>query len=187
MNDHVKLVNDLGTFHGFNHSTQSAIMGDIPADDVVNWDHDANGEAEFWPSGDHEGVALVFKGNPHVSIQQILQLDDLIDTMGDEIESYLRIYHAINCFGYTIEQINHDTNIIDNEPLNIYAGSNFIDTRTEAAWDLFETYYPELYKALQENPCDGVAFDEDTFLKSPGWYVDEIEIDGACYVLIQSQ
>ena len=52
---------DLGTFEGFNFRLSGAIDRVLTAEEVVNWEHDAHGEAEFWPSGDHPGVALLFK------------------------------------------------------------------------------------------------------------------------------
>ena len=40
-------LTDLGTFEGFNFRDQAAIMRRLTAEDVVNWDHDGDGEAEF--------------------------------------------------------------------------------------------------------------------------------------------
>ena len=38
---------DLGTFEGFNFRDQSAIERELTAEEVVNWNHDGDGEAEF--------------------------------------------------------------------------------------------------------------------------------------------
>ena len=41
---------DLGTFEGFSFRHDQAIDRNLTAAEVVGWDHDAAGEAEFWPS-----------------------------------------------------------------------------------------------------------------------------------------
>jgi hypothetical protein len=38
---------NLGTFEGFNFKEQSAIDHILTADEVMAWDHDTEGEAEF--------------------------------------------------------------------------------------------------------------------------------------------
>ena len=55
--ENLKIENDLGTFEGFNHRTQEAIYPNVTAQQLVDWDHDGLGEAEFWHSGDNSGVS----------------------------------------------------------------------------------------------------------------------------------
>ena len=91
---------DLGTFEGFNFRQDQAIDHILTATEVVNWDHDAAGEAEFWPSGDHAGVALLFAGQSAVTASQLLALDRLLSELGDDSTmNYLRIHHAMDCGG----------------------------------------------------------------------------------------
>lgn len=51
---------ELGSFEGFNFRQQSAILNRT-ARQVVEWNCDEAGDAEFWRSGDDAGVALVFR------------------------------------------------------------------------------------------------------------------------------
>jgi hypothetical protein len=44
-------THDLGQFEGFNFRSQCAIAKLLSAEEVLEWDHDKNGEAEFWPDG----------------------------------------------------------------------------------------------------------------------------------------
>ncbi len=60
--------------------------------------------------------------------------------------------------------------------LDIFLGTSFIDLRKEAAYQLFETYYPEEYRIWEKSHCDGLIFDVDQFLDSPCWSVEEITL-----------
>jgi hypothetical protein len=80
---------DLGTFEGFNFGHQSAIEYELTAAQVLAWDHDKNGEAEFWPSGDKPEVSLVFKDQSSVTGTELQELDSLLAALGgDSIENY---------------------------------------------------------------------------------------------------
>src|ERR1039458_6259800 len=84
---------DLGTFEGFNFRSQSAMWPNRSADDVVNWDHDLEGEAEFWPSGDNDGVQLLFKNSSSVTAAELRALDELLDELGGDSDvNFLRIH-----------------------------------------------------------------------------------------------
>jgi len=64
----------------------------LTAQEVVDWDHHREGQAEFWPSGDHSGVALVFGNQQAVTASEIFALDFLLDQLdGDTERSFLRI------------------------------------------------------------------------------------------------
>jgi hypothetical protein len=87
--DHV-LQFDLGTFEGFNFRDQSAMWPNRTAQEVVDWDHDKDGEAEFWPSGDNEAVLVVFKGQSSVAASKLMALDGLLHELGgDTDENFL--------------------------------------------------------------------------------------------------
>ena len=72
------LKHDLGTFEGFNFRDQAALDRNLTADEVLDWDHDGAGEAEFWPAGDHPGVAALFSQKSAVSGSELKALDDLL-------------------------------------------------------------------------------------------------------------
>src|SRR4051812_44694891 len=91
---------DFGTFEGFNFRTQSAIGPNSTAEEVINWDHDQKGEAEFWPSGDSPGVQLVCGKRSSVTSSELVALDKLLSDLGsDSDENFLRIHFAVNVCG----------------------------------------------------------------------------------------
>jgi len=180
------LTHSLGAFEGFNFREHSAIEHLLTAEQVVQWDHDQAGEAEFWPAGDHPGVAAVFAGQSSITTPELIALDRLLEELGgDSIENFLRIHHArsanhADLATLTLEQVE------DNSP-HIFLGTNFTDLRHEAAYELFELYYPEAYAVWEKCSCDGLGFDPDRFLDSPGWSVEEIALGHQVALLIVSQ
>ena len=177
---------NLGTFEGFNFRTQSAIERLLTADEVVHWEHDADGEAEFWPAGDHPGVAVLFEHRTAVTAADLLALDRLLlELGGDAFENFLRIHHAVNCCGYDLQTLVAGT--VEDQSLHIFEGTNFLDLRREAAYELFELYYPEAYTAWERSCCDGLIFDTDRFLDSPGFSVEEVRIGGRLALLVAPQ
>jgi len=180
------LLFDLGTFEGFSFRHQCAIDHILTAEEVVAWDHDRDGEAEFWPSGDHTGVRVIFAGQSAVTASELVALDQLLNELGsDSDENLLRIRHASTRYGthlttLTLAQVEDDTP-------HIFIGSNFTDLRQEAAYELFELYYPEAYAVWEKSTCDGLIFDTDRFLDSPSWSVDEVNLGDRKALLISPQ
>ena len=176
---------DLGTFEGFNFRHDGAIERILTAEEVVNWDHDTDGEAEFWPSGDNPGAALLFKGQTAVTGHELQALDCLLEALGDDSTvNFLRIHHAVNCCGYDLTTVTAEQ--IEDQPLQVFLGSNFCDLRKEAAYELFELYYPEEYRVWEKSLCDGLIFDQDRFLDSPSWHVEEIELGDTKALIVVS-
>lgn len=167
------LTFDLGTFEGFSFADQSAIDRTLTADEVVAWDHDSLGEAEFWPAGDHHGVAAVFSGQSAVTCSELLALDRLLVALGDDSnETYCRVVHALN-HGERLEDLTPEA--VEDDPPFVFFGSSFFDLRREAAYELFELFYPEAYALWERGTCDGLIFDTDRFLDSPGFGVEELD------------
>ena len=182
----VSLQADLGTFEGFNFRNQSAIDHNLTAEEVVNWEHDADGEAEFWPSGDHPGVQLLFRHRSAVTAADLRALDCLLhDLGGDTEENFLRLHHAVSCSGYDLRSLTAEQ--VEDQFLHVFRGSNFTDLRREAAYELFELYYPEAYAAWEQSRCDGLIFDTDRFLDSPGFSVEEVRLGNQVALLIAPQ
>ncbi len=177
---------DLGSFEGFNFRESSAIDRVLTGDEVVNWDHDANGEAEFWPSGENAGVSLLFKDRSAVTGQDLLELDRVLQELGDDSTfNYLRIHHAVNGLGTYLNQLTGEQ--VEDQNIHVFEGDHFIGLRKDAAFELFELYYPEAYAAWEKSNCDGLIFDEDRFLDSPVWSVDEVEIGDRKALIVAPQ
>ena len=169
------LVSDLGTFEGFNFNTQSAIAQNLTAQEVVAWDHDRQGEAEFWPAGDLPEVALIFQGRSSVSASELLDLDRvLVEMGGDARENFLQIHYAVNNCGNSLHTLSAED--AQDQCLHIFSGGSFLDVRREAAHELFELYFPEAYQAWEKSLCDGLIFDAERFLDSPSFSVEEVKL-----------
>lgn len=176
------LLNGFGTFEGFNFRTNSAIERLLSAEEVIEWNHDTEGEAEFWPSGDSNGVSLLWKGK-NVTGSEILALATLLEAFGSYYdEAFLKIYFAVNVQGNTLADLSADA--VESMNVMVFRGANFYDVRKEAAFYLFETFYPDLFKVWDETPCDGLRFETDDFLDSPSWWTDEVQFGAEAVLLV---
>jgi hypothetical protein len=177
------LKHDLGTFEGFNFRNQAALDRNLTADEILDWDHDGAGEAEFWPAGDHPGVASVFDRKSAVAGSELEALDDLLRQLGqDDTETFLRIRYAVHDRGLDLAGLTAAE--VEDAPLYLYRGTNFSDLYREAGYDLFEAYYPDLYALWEKTPCDGLHFDPVAFLESPGFTLAEVTLSGEKWLLV---
>ena len=177
---------DLGTFEGFSFRSQSAIERNLTAAEVVGWDHDRHGEAEFWPAGDRQEVALLFCHRNSVSASELLDLDRVLGELGgDSTENFLRIHHVVNIRGADLATLTRED--VEDACLEIFLGPNFTDLRRDAAFQLFELYYPEEYRIWEKSICDGLHFDTDRFLDSPAFSVEEVKLGDEVALLIATQ
>jgi hypothetical protein len=180
-----RLTFDFGTFEGFNFRSQCAIPRHLTAAEVVAWDHDRDGEAEFWPAGDAPAVELLFKHRARATAAELLDLDRLLNELrGDSAASYLRIHYAVNVRGARLDTLTREA--VEDQPLDIFVGTNFSDVRRTAAFELFELYYPEEYRVWEKSLCDGLTFDPDDFLASPIFMVEEVDLGEQVAVLVAS-
>ena len=180
------LSSDFGSFEGFNFRSQSAIVQNLTAQEVVGWDHDRQGEAEFWPAGDSPEVALLFKHRSGVTASELLELDRVLLELGDDSHtSFLQIHYAVNICGADLHTLTADQ--VQDHCLHVYFGRSFIDLRREVAYELFELYFPEAYQAWQASLCDGLIFDVDRFLDSPSLWVEEVELGDEVALLVAPQ
>jgi hypothetical protein len=180
-----RLSFDFGTFEGFNFRSQCAIPSHLTAAEVVAWDHDRDGEAEFWPAGDAPAVALLFKHRASATAAELLDLDRLLHELrGDSAANYLRIHHAVNVRGARLDTLTREA--VEDLPLDIFVGANLCDVRRAAAFELFELYYPEEYRVWEASLCDGLTFDPDQFLASPMFRVEEVDLGEQVAVLVAS-
>jgi hypothetical protein len=169
-----QIENDLGTFEGFNHKTQEAIYPNVTAQEMLDWDHDGRGEAEFWHSGDNPGVAYILDSDD-VLPRDMVALDQLLSVLGNDNTALAKIAYLIHSGGYRLQEL--DAGTVEDSSLWVFIDQvPFIDLRRSAAYELFETYYPEEYRAWDQSTCDGLIFDFDLFLDSPAFSTDEFQI-----------
>lgn len=171
-----KIDNDLGTFEGFSFTRDCAIEEALTAEEVLNYPE----EAEFWPSGENRLVAelLSWKTTTH---SELLALDALMSAIGEE-----RLVAAIPLVreGYRVSEITED--LLDERSFHVSEADNFMSARTNAAYELFELYWPEAYKAWESGSHpDGLYFDVDRFLDSPQCSVTEVELGSRHLVLVE--
>ena len=172
------LKHNFGLFEGYSFATQGAILPHYSAQEVIDWDHSANA-VEFWPCGDHEGVALVFYRQTAVSAAELIQLDDLLTAIGnDAMETYARIHWLMSLDGYALNELTaervHDLDVY------YFVGEPLTDLNQEAATQLFATRYPEQYEKWRRD-CPGQRLDTEAFWSS--WTVREIELS-SCSILM---
>ena len=176
----------LGTFEGFNFRSQSAIPRILTADEVVGWDHDRQGEAEFWPAGDRAEMRVLFNHRSSITAVELLALDRLLNELsGDSAVNFLRIHYAVNIQGGDLADLNREG--VENQGADVFLGSNFTDLRRDTAYELFELYYPEEYRMWEKSCCDDLDFDPDRFLDSPTWFVEEVHLGDQVALLVAPQ
>ena len=172
---HRTLKHNLGTFHGFNFRDDGPIKRKLTDEDVVWWDHDANGEAEFWPNGDHLGVKTVCSGRTSITAMELRALDRLLTDLGDDSEAaFLRIHYARSVLGLSLCKLTAMD--VEEQNVQVFNGSSFWELRRDAAFKLFETFFPEHFKFWETNPQGILTFDWDRFLNGPFWSVEEVDL-----------
>lgn len=160
MKGEIEIASDLGSFEGFNFRTQSAIPQILTAQQVIDWDHDANGEAEFWPHGDNGFVRAFVSGN--VTADELLELDRIFTELKDNEHEIAKAYYLKSCHGSELKDI--DRQAIDNACLYVFGPGWRCDLEKEAAYELFEMFWPEAYKQWEANTVPGLQFDAEAFL-----------------------
>ena len=168
---------DFGTFDGYNLEHDKAIIN-ISAADLILYDHELNGESEFWPNGDNAGLQLIIKGTSkttsHVTGSELLEIDRiLLELGGDLLENYVKIYSAMNS-GWSLGTLTG--NIINDLQTYIFIGDSFRELVNDAAWQLFELVNYELCNLVAKHPIDGLEFDCKRFLNSPSISSEEITL-----------
>ena len=130
---------------------------------------------------------MLFKGRSAVTGKDLLDLDKVLQELGDDSTfNFLRIHHAVNVQGTFLNQLTGEQ--VENQNIHVFMGTSFYYLRREAAYELFELYYPEAYAMWEATPCDGLIFDTDVFLDSPSWAAEEVELsDGQKALVMEAQ
>ena len=72
---------NIGMFEGFNFREQSAIDHLLTPDEVLAWDHDEQGEAEFWPDGSNPFVQKLLNRNSCSAseVREVMRIFDEVE------------------------------------------------------------------------------------------------------------
>jgi hypothetical protein len=174
----IVLKHDLGMFEGYSFAKQGAIFPNHSAQDVIHWDHHVDA-VEFWPCGDHEGIALVFYRQTAVTAAELIKLDDLLTAIGnDSIETYARIHWLMYLDDFSLDELTAD--MVTDLDAYYFASELVTDLSKEAATQLYAKLYPEQY-ALWLGGCPDHIFDPEAFWST--WTVHEIELS-SCKILM---
>lgn len=151
---------NIGGFEGFSFRHQCAIDRILTAEEVLDWDHDKDGEAEFWPDGSNAIVSYLL---PRSSVS----LSDLREVVRifDELENEHDLVKACALFdrGAALGEITQQA--VDDSCMYVFGPGYFIDLTKEAAWELFEAFWPEAYKLWESSSIPGLSFNCDDFLR----------------------
>ncbi len=173
---------NLGGFEGFNFRDQSAIERILTAEEVLNWDHDADGEAEFWPDGSSPFVSRLLPRNSFSAseLREVVRILDELDGNEHELVKACALLDR----GSDLEEITRQA--IDDSCLYVFGPGYFIDMEKEAAYELFELFWPEAYKMWEENNVPGISFDVEDFLKHFSTF--ELKLpDGGGYLVVDTE
>ena len=157
-----EIENDLGEFEGYNFREMSAIFPNHSAQEVIDWDHDGQGEAEFWPEGSNTFVRLLADGN--CSASDLIEIDRIFSELDNNEQELIKAVYLKQNNGLNLKDITREA--IDDACLYVYGPGYFSDLREEAAWDLFEQFHPEAYKLIESWSIPGLGFDETDFLST---------------------
>lgn len=103
---HRTLNHDFGTFIGFNHREDKPINRTLTDEDIVWWDHARLGEATFWPTGGHAGLAILCSERKWITGMELRTLDRLLTDLGDDSkETYQRIHFARSELGIPLAKM----------------------------------------------------------------------------------
>jgi len=173
---------DIGEFEGFNFREQSAIERSLSAEEVIEWDHDNDGEAEFWPAGDNVFTHRLLPGNAcsGSEVREVIRIFEETDGCPQQLAKAVYLRDR----GSDLEEITGQA--IEDSCLYVFGPGYFVDLYKEAAYELFEAYWPEAYKMWEQNSIPGLHFDTEDFIESFPHF--ELKLpEGGGYLVIDTE
>lgn len=176
---------DFGTFDGGHWPYEYNRFHDpITPQALIDWDVVTDGDAEFWPSGDKEEIALLFTRATEDDYDRILKADlivlsKLLDHLGgDSLENYLRIRHAAKAHGGIVANV--ETAALDLLVVHIFVGDEIGDVRRRAVAAIEDRYQPQSWSVEGEESSDILTMIQ----RSPAWTFEELTVSGKVAVII---
>ncbi len=159
-----KLRFDLGRFVGFSFRTQTAVERLLTAQEVVDWDPERDGEAEFRPLGDRRELVLAIGEGSAITASELLALDRLLQAAGgDRVEVCLRLRHALKQPGRHLSTVTAAE--LTNPDLHVFFGSPLTELRAAAVAHLVERYRPEVYRGWKSSVSACLPQDPEAYLR----------------------
>ncbi len=153
---------DIGEFEGFNFRSQCAIERILTAEEVLEWDHDADGEAEFWPHGCNPFTSYLLP-NSACTDSEVREVIRIFDELDGRPEELAKAIYMRDC-GTPLEDITREA--IDDSCLYVFGPGWFHDLIKQAAFELFELFWPAAYECWEKNSVPGLRFDPGDFVES---------------------
>ncbi len=175
-----------GVVAGCEDAERKAFFREMDLSEGRQWDpEDQEGEDELSSVRDMRAMRVLFQGRHALDakgMETAIQLVQAFD--GDDLDSILRLHVLVNIQGMDLEAVT--VAAMGDLPLSTFRGENFHDVRREAAFELFQLYWPDLYAIWEKTPMDGLRFDVDAFLDSPSWVTEEVQLGSECVLLVMS-
>ena len=174
-------VNHIGVFEGFNFRNQQAIDRLVTAEEVLAWDHDAKGEAEFWPDGSNPFVSKLLSRCTCTAeeVREVMRILDELD--GEPVQLAKAIY--LKDRGLSLEEIGRHA--VEESSLYVYGPGWFIDLEKRAAYELFELFWPEAYAFWEKNTVPGLIFDVENFMQHFATF--ELKLSEGGYLIVDTE
>jgi hypothetical protein len=172
-----------GTFTGDNLKEQKALERELTPEEGREWEADEAGEEESERGRACRAMALFTTGPDALGPQELHTVAGLLAAVdGDREDTLLRLQVLVHVQGADLGTVTVAD--LQDLPLNTYRGSSFIEVRREAAFELFQLCWPDLYAVWEKTPMDGLRFDVDAFLDSPAWVTEELQLGSDCVLLV---
>lgn len=172
-----------GTFTGDNLKEQEVLERKLPLEEGREWDGDEAGEEESERGRAAQAMALFTTGRDALGPKEMQTVAGLLAAVdGDREDTLIRLHLLVHVQGAELGNVTAAD--LEDLPLNTYRGSSFIEVRREAAFELFQLYWPDLYALWEKTPMDGLRFDVDAFLDSPAWVTEELQLGADCVLLV---
>lgn len=137
-----KILYDFGNFDGRHWPYECQKLENVlPAQELVDWDALANGEAEFWPAGDNRELTLVIGDDKPVGGEDLLALSALLEQLGgDSVENYLRIHQAMEETGFGLVHLTAP--MVEACLVHVFVGEELDEVRRMAVEAVMKRYQP---------------------------------------------
>jgi hypothetical protein len=172
-----------GVVEGCEDAERKAFFREMDLSEGRQWDPEGQEDDEFSSVRDMRALRVLFQGRHALDakgMEAAIQLVEAFD--GDDLDSILRLHVLVNIQGMDLDAVT--VAAMGDLPLSTFRGENFHDLRREAAFELFQLYWPDLYSILEKTPMDGLRFDVDAFLDSPSWVTEEVQLGSECVLLV---